>query len=190
VKPLVLIPSGDADADFTYASGFPVETGLYIRFADGDDVLVASPLEIDRAKSQSKAARKLGYSEAGYVDHGEFASWPRLAARMLREKGLEEARVSPRLQAVYLEELRSTGVEVEIDRELFRAERRHKTAEEAAFIQAAQRAAGSGGGRGRAPAGQRRDQGRDAVARRPAANLGTSLRSRPAAARGDGIQLS
>ena len=141
MKPLVLIPSGDADADFTYASGFPVETGLYIRFADGDDVLVASPLEIDRAKSQSKAARKLGYAEAGYVDHGEYASWPRLAARLLREKGHEEARVSPRLQAVYLEELRSTGIEVEIDRELFRAERRHKTAEESAFIQAAQRAA-------------------------------------------------
>ncbi len=141
MKPLVLIPSGDADADFTYASGFPVETGLYIRFADGDDVLVASPLEIDRARVQSKAARKLGFAEAGYVDHGEFASWPRLAARMLREKGHDEARVSPRLQAAYLEELRSAGVTVEIDRELFQAERRHKSPEEAAFIQAAQRAA-------------------------------------------------
>ena len=141
MKPLVLIPSGEADADFTYASGFPVETGLYIRFAEGDDVLVASPLEIDRARSQSKAVRKLGFVEAGYVDHGEYASWPRLAARMLREKGLEETRVSPRLQAAYLEELRSTGVEVEIDRDLFRAERRHKSSEEAGFIQAAQRAA-------------------------------------------------
>jgi Xaa-Pro aminopeptidase len=141
MKPLVLIPSGDADADFTYASGFPVETGLYIRFEEGDDVLVASPLEIDRAKAQSKAARKLGFAEAGYVDHGEFASWPRLAARMLRERGHEEARVSPRLQAAYLEELRSAGVAVEIDRELFTAERRHKSAEEAGFIQEAQRAA-------------------------------------------------
>jgi Xaa-Pro aminopeptidase len=141
VKPLVLIPSGEADADFTYASGFPVETGLYIRFGEGDDVLVASPLEIDRARAQSRAARKLGFAEAGYVDHGEFASWPRLAARMLREKGLEEARVSPRLQAAYLEELRSTGVAVEIDRDLFRAERRHKSPEEARFIQEAQRAA-------------------------------------------------
>jgi Xaa-Pro aminopeptidase len=141
MKPLVLIPSGEADADFTYASGFPVETGLYIRFGDGDDVLVASPLEIDRARAQSRAARKLGFAEAGFVDHGEFASWPRLAARMLREKGLEEARVSPRLQAAYLEELRSTGVAVEIDRDLFRAERRHKSPEEAGFIQAAQRAA-------------------------------------------------
>jgi Xaa-Pro aminopeptidase len=141
MKPLVLIPSGQADADFTYASGFPVETGLYIRFAEGDDVLVASPLEIDRARSESKAARKLGFVEAGYVDHGEYASWPRLAARMLREKGLEEARVSPRLQAAYLEELRSAGLELEIDRDLFKAERRHKSSEEAGFIQAAQRAA-------------------------------------------------
>jgi Xaa-Pro aminopeptidase len=141
VKPLVLIPSGEADADFTYASGFPVETGLYIRFAEGDDVLVASPLEIDRAQSQSKAARKMGFAEAGFIDHGAYASWPRLAARMLRDKGHEEARVSPRLQAAYLEELRSAGVQVEIDRDLFKAERRHKSAEEAGFIKAAQQAA-------------------------------------------------
>jgi Xaa-Pro aminopeptidase len=132
MKPLVLIPSGEADSDFTYASGFPLETGLYVRFAEGDDVLVASPLEIDRAQAQSKAARKLGFSEAGYVDHGEYASWPRLAARLLRDKGLEEARVSPRLQAVYLEELRSAGVQsaqraaeaavTEIARQLAKAE--------------------------------------------------------------------
>jgi Xaa-Pro aminopeptidase len=141
MKPLVLIPSGEADADFIYASGFPVEAALYIRFGEGDDVLVTSPLEIDRARSHSKAARKLGLAEAGYVDLGEYASGARLAAKMLREKGFEVARVSPRLQAAYLEELRSAGVEVEIDRELFKAERRHKSAEEASFIQAAQRAA-------------------------------------------------
>jgi Xaa-Pro aminopeptidase len=141
VKPLVLIPSGEADADFTYASGFPVETGLYVRFAEGDDVLVASPLEIDRARTQSKAALKLGFAEAGFIDHGPYASWPRLAARMLRDRGHEEARVSPRLQAAYLEELRSAGVQVEIDRDLFVAERRHKSAEEAGFIRSAQRAA-------------------------------------------------
>ncbi|HVD47418.1 MAG TPA: Xaa-Pro peptidase family protein [Candidatus Limnocylindria bacterium] len=141
MKPLVLIPSGEADADFTYASGFPVETGLYVRYAEGDDVLVASPLEIDRARTQSKAALKLGFAEAGFIDHGPYASWARLAARMLRDKGHEEARVSPRLQAAYLEELRSAGVQVEIDRDLFVAERRHKSAEEAGFIRSAQRAA-------------------------------------------------
>jgi Xaa-Pro aminopeptidase len=141
MKPLVLIPSGEADADFVYASGFPVESALYIRFADGDDVLVASPLEIDRARAQSKARVKLGFVESGFEDHGPFASAARLAAKMLRERGLEEARVSPRLQAAYLEELRATGLAVEIDRDLFRAERRHKSPEEAEYIQAAQRAA-------------------------------------------------
>jgi len=140
MKPLVLIPNGEADADFKYASGFPVETGLYIRFGDGDDVLVASPLEIDRARAQSKARLKLGFAESGFEDYGPYASWPRLAAKMLRNKGHEETRVSPRLQAAYLEELRATGLAVEIDRDLFRAERRQKSPEEAAFIQAAQRA--------------------------------------------------
>jgi Xaa-Pro aminopeptidase len=60
---------------------------------------------------------------------------------MLRDKGFDEARVSPRLQAAYLEELRSAGVQVEIDRDLFVAERRHKSPEEAGLIHAAQRAA-------------------------------------------------
>src|SRR5437879_4062803 len=53
-RPLVLIPSGEGDADFLYASGMPIEIALYVRFAAGDDVLVASPLEIDRARKASR----------------------------------------------------------------------------------------------------------------------------------------
>jgi Xaa-Pro aminopeptidase len=141
MKPIVLIAGGEGDADFIYASGFAVESALYIRFDDGNDVLVTSPLEIDRARVQSKASRKLGFDEAGYVDHGPFVSFARLAAKLLRERSAESARVSPRLQAGYLEELRAAGIDVEVDRELFRAERRHKSAAEAQFIEASQRAA-------------------------------------------------
>jgi len=134
--PIVLIPSGDMDADFIYATGFAVETGLYIRFAEGDEVLVASPLEIDRARAQSKVSRVL-------EDRDAYAhkSWARLAASMLREKGIEQARVSPRLHAVHLEDLRANGIAAEIDRDLFVAERRRKSAAEAEAIQASQRAA-------------------------------------------------
>ncbi|HEY8864697.1 MAG TPA: Xaa-Pro peptidase family protein [Candidatus Dormibacteraeota bacterium] len=141
MKPVVLIAGGEGDADFMYASGFAVETALYIRFGDGDDVLVASPLEIDRARMQSKASRKLVLEEAGFVDQGPFVSYARLAAKLLRERAMESASVSPRLQAGYLEELRAAGIEIEVNRGLFRAERRHKSAEEARFIQASQRAA-------------------------------------------------
>jgi Xaa-Pro aminopeptidase len=141
MKPVVLIPGGEGDADFTYATGFAVETGLYVRFGENDDVLVVSPLEIDRARVQSRTTKTLELDEAGFEDHGPFVSYARLAARLLRQRSAEEARVSARLQAGYLEELRSTGLEIEVDRELFRIERRQKSQDEAAFIEASQRAA-------------------------------------------------
>jgi Xaa-Pro aminopeptidase len=136
--PLVLVPSGEEDADFIYATGFGVEIGVYIRYTDKDEVLVVSPLEADRARAQSRVSTILEEREA-YAQN----SWARLAAGMLREKGFNQARVSPNLRAVHLEDLRAAGVDAEIDRELFLAERRHKSAQEAAAIQAAQSAAES-----------------------------------------------
>jgi len=141
MKPVVLIPGGEGDADFTYATGFAVETGLYVRFGENDDVLVVSPLEIDRARVQSRTTKTLELDEAGFEDHGPFVSYARLAARLLRQRSSEQARVSARLQAGYLEELRSTGLEIEVDRALFQIERRQKSQDEAAFIEASQRAA-------------------------------------------------
>ena len=135
---LVLIPAGSEDPIFLYGTGFAVESGLYIRFADGDDVLFTSPLEVDRARAQSKAARVVEDREA-YVHE----AWARLAATTLRERGISAARIAPNLPAVHLEDLRAHGLEVEVDRSLFVAERRHKSAEEAAAIQAAQSAAQS-----------------------------------------------
>src|SRR6202140_2186695 len=141
MKPIVLIPSGESDADFIYATGLAVETSLYIRFGEGDDVLVTSPLEIERARVQSKAVRKLLLEEAGYEAAGPYVSYARLAARMLRERDLDSARVSPRLQAGYLEAMRAAGLEVEVDTELFQVARRRKSPAEAGFIEASQRAA-------------------------------------------------
>ena len=141
MKPIVLIPSGEGDADFIYATGLAVETSLYIRFDEGDDVLVTTPLEIERARVQSRAVRKLLLEEAGYEAAGPYVSYARLAARMLRERGLESAQVSPRLQAGYLEAMREAGLEVEVDIGLFQAERRRKSSEEAGHIEASQHAA-------------------------------------------------
>ena len=133
-RALVLIPSGDAD--FRYASGFEVESGLYIRYPDGRDVLAVSPLELDRARAQSSVAEVIEDREA-YVHQ----AWAQLAARMLRAHGVTAARVSPRLHAVQLEDLRASGVDVEVDRELFAAERRRKSPREADAIRSSQNAA-------------------------------------------------
>jgi Xaa-Pro aminopeptidase len=68
-------------------------------------------------------------------------SWARLAATMLRERSLGAARVSGRMHAADLEDLRANGIDAEIDRDLFLAERRRKSPAEADAIQASQRAA-------------------------------------------------
>ncbi len=136
--PLVMVPNGELDADFIYATGFRVENALYIRFGEKDDVLVTSPLEVDRARQQSRASRVVEDRDT----YGTGA-WARAAAPLLRERGFTAARVSPNLRAIHLEELRAAGIEVDVDRDLFVAERRRKTPEEAAAIEEAQHAAES-----------------------------------------------
>jgi Xaa-Pro aminopeptidase len=134
--PIVLIPSGDDDPDFRHATGFGVESALYVRFKDGDDVLVVSPLEIDNARSKARVKSIIEDRDVYARD-----AWAELAARMLRERGLDAARVSGNLRAVHLEELRRRGIDVEVDPSLFHAERRRKSAAEGAAIAEAQQAA-------------------------------------------------
>ena len=135
-KPIVLLSGGHGDTDFIYATGFDVETAVYLRFAETDDILYTSPLEIDRARAQAKASQVL-FDQDAYAND----AWADLAAKKVLERGFARARVSPRLHAHFLEELRAAGLEPVVDRELFRAERRHKSAEEAAAIEEAQHAA-------------------------------------------------
>jgi Xaa-Pro aminopeptidase len=136
--PIVLIPSGDEDPDFIFATGFAAESGLYVRFGDKDDVLVVSPLEADRARAQARVAKVVEDREV-YAT----GAWARLGARLVRERGFTGVRVAAGLLAVYLEDLVAAGVDVQVDRTLFVAERRRKTDEQAAAIQEAQAAAES-----------------------------------------------
>jgi Xaa-Pro aminopeptidase len=136
--PIVLIPSGDQDADFIYATGFAVENGLYVRFGEGDDVLAVSPLEIDRARVQAHVKTIVEDREA-YA----HKAWAKAVLPLLRERGINEIRVSPNLRVAYLEDLLALGLDVVVDRKLFVAERRHKSKDEAQGIKEAQQAAES-----------------------------------------------
>ena len=142
VKPILLLSRGHADADFLYASHLVVEQGLYLRFAPGDDLLAVSTLELDRARREARAARIIDRKDVGWVEQEDtLAAWSDLARRLLGERGVGDVRVSPLLPAAAYEALRGAGVGVEIDRRLFLDERRHKSAEEADSIRAAQGAA-------------------------------------------------
>ena len=191
MKPLVLIPSGDGTRTSPTPPGFPVETGLYIRFAEGDDVLVASPLEIDRARVQSKAARKLRFRRGG-LRRPRRVRVVAAAGRQdaARARASTEARVSPRLQAALpggaargrASTSRSTA-------SCSRPSGGTSPPRRRGFIRGGAARRRGRGDRGRPPARPGRDPGRGAVVGRPAAHLGAALRARPAAARRDGLQL-
>ena len=119
-----------------------VEQAIYLRFAPGDDLLVVSTLELERARRESRAVTVIDRKEAGWVDQEDtLAAWSDVSRRLIAERGVSEVRVSPLLPAAAYEALRGAGVRVEIDRRLFLDERRRKSAEEADCIRAAQGAA-------------------------------------------------
>lgn len=142
MKPLLLFSGGSDDADFLYATGFAVEEACYVRFADGDDVLLVPRLELERARQESTAKRVIDRAEAGWQESTDsLAQWAKAAANVLGERQVKSLRISPRLAVVYYQAFAAAGLEMEIDGELFRQERRRKHPEQASYIHSAQRAA-------------------------------------------------
>ncbi|HEX6547260.1 MAG TPA: Xaa-Pro peptidase family protein [Candidatus Dormibacteraeota bacterium] len=139
--PLLLVARGD-QASWRYATGMEIEDALYFDFGAGDQLLIVPELELDRARLQARAKTITDRRAAGYVEgSNSMRQWAELAARILGERGVEAVRISRQMPVGYYELLRSTGVEMAIDHDLFRQQRRKKTPEEASFIHAAQRAA-------------------------------------------------
>jgi Xaa-Pro aminopeptidase len=142
VKPFLLMSAGSDDPDFLYATRFPIERAVYVRFGERDDVVAAPGMEVERGRQTSTARRVVPREEAGWVEMADAdAAWARVAATLLQERGTASVRVSPRLQVGAYERLRAAGIELELDPELLVAERRRKSAEELSFIHSAQRAA-------------------------------------------------
>ena len=142
MKPLVLVSTRADDADFYYATRMPVEIGFYVRFAEGDDVLLVSTMEKERAQASSTAKQILNFREAG-LQPGENPERVagRLIAGVLRARDQSSVRISPWLPVSYFKQLEAEDVAAEVEQELFVDERRRKSEEEAGFIHGAQRAA-------------------------------------------------
>jgi len=140
--PLLLI-NGKDDTDFYYATRFLAhDPALYIRFGPGDDLLALGILELARGRATSSAKEVVDIADHGWENDPDLhRAWGRLGARLLKERGIDRVRVSRRLEAGYLEELREQDISVQVDKQLFIAERRRKGPDEAEWIHGAQRAA-------------------------------------------------
>ena len=139
--PLLLVASGHGDADWRYATGIDLEQGVFLDLG-GEQVLITPELEFERARVQSKVKTIVDRRESGWAESRDLvAAWAEVARHALAERRVEAVRISSQMPVGYYEALRQAGIEMEIDRELYRPRRRRKTPEEATFIHAAQRAA-------------------------------------------------
>lgn len=140
--PLLLVATGHGDSDWRYATGMDLESALFFDFGDGDQVLVTAELEFERARVQSRVKEVVDRRHAGWVESRDTtAAWAAVARHVLRERGVDAIRVSAALPVGFYEQLRTLGIEAVIDGQPFTDRRRRKSAEEASFIHAAQRAA-------------------------------------------------
>jgi len=137
----MLVAPGQGDSDWLYACGFDVEQALFFDFG-AEQVLVVSELEFERAQAEARVGQVVDRRDAGWVESRDtVAAWCAVASHVLRGRGVDSVRISPRLPVGYFQALEAADVQMEVDGELFRERRRRKSREEASFIHAAQRAA-------------------------------------------------
>ncbi len=138
----LIIASSEASADLYYATGFLAPDPFVYLQADGRSLIVASDLEIDRAKRQARVdevwalrryegrARERGAASPGLVE---------ATAEVLRELGVDAVTVPATFPLAYADGLRARGWAVASRPDPFFEARTRKHPEEVAHIAETQR---------------------------------------------------
>ncbi len=138
----LIIAGSEASADLYYATGFLAPDPFVYMQADGRSLILASDLEIDRAKRQARVdevwplrryeerARERGVAIPGLLE---------ATAEVLRELGVDAVTVPATFPLAYADGLRARGWAVAPRPDPFFEARTRKTAEEVAYIAETQR---------------------------------------------------
>ncbi len=139
---ILLIADSESDADMLYATGLFVPDPFTFLQVDGRSLIMMSDLEIDRARTQSRAdevvsltdytdrARENGNADPGLVD---------AVVELLRERDAQDVRVPIRFPIGYADRLRERGVKLQSREDPFWEQRPIKTDDEVAAISNASR---------------------------------------------------
>jgi Xaa-Pro aminopeptidase len=142
----LLYAASETDADILYASSFFAPDPFLLVVVRGRRVLVASDLELDRARRQASVDRVLPWSRFArlLVGEGRRPTVPAVIARVLRELKARSVVVPHSFPLGLAMELDQEGVRLKLGGEPFWPEREIKGPAEVRAIEAALRAAEAG----------------------------------------------
>ena len=129
-----------------YRTGFLVPDPIVVVDRGGDDVtLWASPLEEGRARKEARVAHVRSTAEHDFAEKlrragNEQDGWCLLLESVCRENGLTSVDVDVDFPALFADHLRARDVAIRPRSDLYRKERRIKTAQELQWVTAAENA--------------------------------------------------
>jgi Xaa-Pro aminopeptidase len=138
-RPILLFGETYHHPNIFYRSGFLAPDPVVVLDRDGETTLWVSPLEEGRARKEARVdhvrcTEDLGLSELLKKAGNEQDGWALLLRAVCREHELTDIDVDTDFPAVYADHLRNSDVAVHPRTDLYRRERRLKTAGELAAI--------------------------------------------------------
>ncbi|MBT3355672.1 MAG: aminopeptidase P family protein [Candidatus Scalindua sp.] len=136
-KTLLIIADSERDSNMYYATGFPAPDPFVFIRKGNEKIMITSDLELDRAKSESKADKVLSISKYERVirkSGGNSFCLIEIVAAALREMNITKLQVPANFSVEYADFLRKNGFRLEVKREPLFDSREIKNEEEIEHI--------------------------------------------------------
>ena len=136
-KALMIIADSERDSNMYYATGFPAPDPFVFIRKGNEKIMITSDLELDRAKSESKADKVLSISKYERVirkSGGNSFCLIEIVAAALREMNITKLQVPANFSVEYADFLRKNGFRLEVKREPLFDSREIKNEEEIEHI--------------------------------------------------------
>ena len=136
-KAILIIADSERDSNMYYATGFPAPDPFVFIQKNNEKIMITNDLELDRAKSQSKADKILSLSRYERITKkhgGNFSGFIEVVATALREMDIKTLQIPANFSVEYADFLRKNGFKLEVKKEPFFDSREIKDEDETGHI--------------------------------------------------------
>ncbi len=136
-KATLIIADSERDSNMYYATGFLAPDPFVYIQKEGEKTIIINDLELDRARSQSKADRVLSlskYEKIARKKSSRFSGFIGVMSAALKEMKIKSLLVPSNFSVEYADLLRKNGFKLEVKKEPFFSSREIKDEEEMGHI--------------------------------------------------------